>query len=140
MKDASWPTGPRPTWWARSWITRFLRNPSPRAAGWVAARRAGTVGRVLLSPREVSDSLRTMADVKVRNLDESVARALRSRAKSRGVTLEEEVRRSLAETVALRQKSFARRAAACRAATGGGGDRRPTESAVIIRRERDAWG
>jgi len=81
-----------------------------------------------------------MADVKVRNLDESVARALRSRAKSRGVTLEEEVRRSLAETVALRQKSFARRAAACRAATGGGGDRRPTESAVIIRRERDAWG
>ena len=81
----------------------------------------------------------TMADVKVRNLDERVARALRTRAKSRGVSLEEEVRRSLAEAVALRQQAFARRAAACRAATGRG-KRRPSDSVVIIRRERDAWG
>jgi plasmid stability protein len=81
-----------------------------------------------------------MADVKVRNLDERVARALRTRAKSRGVSLEEEVRRSLAETIALRQEAFARRAAACRAATSGRGRRRASDSAVIIRRERDAWG
>jgi plasmid stability protein len=82
----------------------------------------------------------TMADVKVRNLDERVARALRTRAKSRGVSLEEEVRRSLAETIALRQEAFARRAAACRAATSGRGRRRRSDSVVIIRRERDAWG
>jgi plasmid stability protein len=81
-----------------------------------------------------------MADVKVRNLDERVARALRTRAKSRGVSLEEEVRRSLAETIALRQEAFARRAAACRAATSKRARRRPSDSVVIIRRERDAWG
>jgi len=82
----------------------------------------------------------TMADVKVRNLDESVAGALRTRAKSRGVSLEEEVRRSLAETVVVRQEAFARRAAACRAASRRRGSRRPSDSAVAIRRERDAWG
>jgi plasmid stability protein len=83
-----------------------------------------------------------MADVKVRNLDERVASALRTRARSRGVSLEEEVRRSLAEAVALRQEAFARRAAACRAATSGRGNRRPSDNAVVIRirRERDAWG
>jgi plasmid stability protein len=86
-------------------------------------------------------AFRTMADVKVRNLDERVARALRSRAKSRGVSLEEEVRRSLAEVVALRQEAFARRAAACRGSvTSGRRNRRPSDSAVIIRRERNAWG
>jgi plasmid stability protein len=85
-------------------------------------------------------AFRTMADVKVRNLDERVARVLRTRAKRRGVSLEEEVRRSLAETVALRQEAFARRAAACRAATSRRGRRRPSDSVVIIRRERDAWG
>jgi len=81
-----------------------------------------------------------MADVKVRNLDESVAAALRARAKSRGVSLEEEVRRSLAETVMARQEAFARRAAACRAAIRGRGSRRPSDSVVLIRRERDGWG
>lgn len=81
-----------------------------------------------------------MADVKVRNLDERVAAALRTRAKSRGISLEEEVRRSLAETVVARQEAFARRAAACRAATRGRKSRRPSDSAVLIRRERDAWG
>ena len=55
-----------------------------------------------------------MVDVKVRNLDVSVAAALRTRAKN--PSLEEEVRRSLAETVVARQKAFALRAAACRAA------------------------
>ena len=81
-----------------------------------------------------------MADVKVRNLDERVARALRTRAKSRGVSLEEEVRRSLAESVVVRQEAFARRAAACRAATRRRRSRRPSDSVALIRRERDAWG
>jgi plasmid stability protein len=73
----------------------------------------------------------TMPDVKVRNLDEQVVRALRTRAKSRGVSLEEDVRRSLAETIALKQEAFARRAAACRAATSGRRRRRPSDSVVI---------
>jgi len=58
-----------------------------------------------------------MADVNVRHLDENVARALWTRAKARGLSLEEEVRRSLAESIAVKQDAFARRAAACRAAT-----------------------
>jgi plasmid stability protein len=81
-----------------------------------------------------------MADVKVCNLDEGVAQALGTRARSRGVSLEEEVRRSLAEAVALRHEAFARRAAACRAATTARARRRPFDSVVIIRRERDARG
>jgi plasmid stability protein len=81
-----------------------------------------------------------MADVKVRNLDEGVARALRTRAKARGVSLEEEVRRSLAESIAVREAAFAKRAAACRAATRHTRRRPPSDSTVLIRRERDAWG
>jgi len=84
--------------------------------------------------------LRTMPDVKVRNLDESVAAALRTRAKNHRVSLQEEVRRSLADTVVARRDAFARRAAACRAATLGRGNRRPSDSANAIRRERDTWG
>ena len=81
-----------------------------------------------------------MADVKVRNLDEGVARALRLRAKAGGLSLEEEVRRSLADSIIATQEAFARRAAACRAATRRTRGRRPSDSAVLIRRERDAWG
>ena len=81
-----------------------------------------------------------MADVKVRNLDESVARVLRSRAKARGLSLEEEVRRSLAESIGVKQDAFARRAAACRAATRRPRTRPPSDSAALIRRERDSWG
>lgn len=84
--------------------------------------------------------MRRQRSVKVRNLDQSVARALRSRARARGVSLEEEVRRSLAESIALKQDAFARRAAACRAATRRGRTRQPSDSAAVICRERDAWG
>ena len=81
-----------------------------------------------------------MADVKVRSLDEGVASALRLRAKAGGVFLAAKVRRSLADSIIATHEAFARRAAACRAATRRIRSRRPSDSAVLIRRERDAWG
>jgi hypothetical protein len=54
--------------------------------------------------------------------------------------LEEEVRRSLAESIAVKQAAFAKRAAACRAATRQTRSRPPSDSTRLIRRERDAWG
>src|SRR5437870_2533008 len=66
-----------------------------------------------------------MAEVKIRKLDDDVARALRTRARQRGVSLKEEARRTLSESVAKKLDAFARRAAACRAAT-----RRPKGSAL----------
>ena len=47
-----------------------------------------------------------MADLKVRQLDESVARALKTRASRRGVSLEEEVRSTLGASVAARRDAF----------------------------------
>ena len=58
-----------------------------------------------------------MAEVKIRKLDDGVARALRTRARERGVSLGEEARRTLSESVAKKLDAFARRAAASRAAT-----------------------
>ncbi|HLK11607.1 MAG TPA: hypothetical protein VKW76_09515 [Candidatus Binatia bacterium] len=81
-----------------------------------------------------------MADLKVRNLDEAVARALRKRARARGVSVEEEVRAALADSVATKRAAFVRRAAASRAATRPRDDRPPSDSTPGIRRERDAWG
>jgi len=80
-----------------------------------------------------------MADLKVRQLDERVARALKTRASRRGVSLEEEVRTTLAASVAARRDAFRRRAAALRAATAAS-PRKGTDSALTIRRERDASG
>jgi plasmid stability protein len=80
-----------------------------------------------------------MADLKVRQLDDRVAKALKTRASRRGVSLEEEVRSTLAASVVARRDAFRRRAAALRAATtaqrGKG-----TDSARLIRKERDATG
>lgn len=80
-----------------------------------------------------------MADLKVRQLDERVARALKVRATQRGVSLEEEVRSTLSGAVAARREAFRRRAAALRAATKPS-RRRSTDSMRVIRRERDATG
>jgi plasmid stability protein len=81
-----------------------------------------------------------MADVKIRKLDDGVARALRSRAIERGVSLEEEARRTLSESVARKLAAFARRAAASRAATRRPKGKKASDSAVLIRKDRDAWG
>ena len=57
-----------------------------------------------------------MANIKVRNLDDSVATTLRARAKAKGVSLEEEVRRTLAASVEADRAELVRRARALHAA------------------------
>jgi plasmid stability protein len=81
-----------------------------------------------------------MADLKVRKVDDHVASALRARAAHKGISLEEEIRRTLTASVAADREAFIRRAAAVRAAAGGRPGRPELDSARLIREERDAWG
>jgi len=81
-----------------------------------------------------------MADLKVRNLDEHVAASLRNRAKHNGISLEEEIRRTLSASVAARRSALFKRAAALRAATAARSHEPALDSARIIREERDASG
>ena len=81
-----------------------------------------------------------MAELKVRQVDDSVVAALKARARQRGVSLEEEVRSTLAASVVTRRAAFARRAAALRAAAGPRTADPRLDSARIIRHERDARG
>jgi plasmid stability protein len=81
-----------------------------------------------------------MADLKVRNLDDAVASALKARAKANGVSLEEEIRRTLTASVAADREELVRRAKALLAAAGGAPGRPELDSARLIRDERDAWG
>jgi plasmid stability protein len=81
-----------------------------------------------------------MADLKVRNLDDHVASALKARARQKGIPLEEEVRRTLALSVARDRADLFARAKALRAAAGGIPGRPELDSARIIREERDTWG
>ena|SRR5687768_3252203 len=80
-----------------------------------------------------------MAELKVRQLDERIAKALRTRAARRGVSLEEEVRSTLSASVVAKRDAFRRRAAALRAATKPQ-TRKGTDSVRLIRKERDARG
>ena len=82
-----------------------------------------------------------MAELKVRQLDDHVATALKERARRRGISLEEEVRRTLTASVTADREASMRRAAAVRAAilARRGGVPLP-DSAPLIREERDAWG
>jgi plasmid stability protein len=80
-----------------------------------------------------------MADLKVRNLDDRIANALKARAKAKGVSLEEEVRRTLGASVAADREELVRRAKALHAAAGGKPGRPKFDSARIIREDRDAW-
>ena len=81
-----------------------------------------------------------MADLKARNLDQSVASALRARAKAEGVSLEEEARRTLTASVAADRNELVQRAKALHAAAGGAPGKPELDSARIIREERDASG
>jgi antitoxin FitA len=81
-----------------------------------------------------------MADLKVRNVDDHVVEALKARAKRQGISLEEEVRRSLTASVQARKEAFIRRAAELRARIAAHGDASQPDSAKVIREERDAWG
>jgi plasmid stability protein len=81
-----------------------------------------------------------MASIKVRNLDDAVASALKARANAKGVSLEEEVRRTLTASVEADRAELVRRARALHAAAGGTPGRPELDSARVIRAERDAWG
>jgi plasmid stability protein len=81
-----------------------------------------------------------MADLRVSNFDDLVARALKARATANGVPLEAEVRRTLTASVAADREELMRRAKALHAAAGGAPDRPELDSARLIRDERDAWG
>ncbi len=81
-----------------------------------------------------------MADIKVRNLDERVADILKTRARNRGISLEEEIRRTLAASINSDMEAFARRAAAIRAATAGQENDPASDSVPVIREQRDDWG
>jgi plasmid stability protein len=81
-----------------------------------------------------------MADLKVRNLDDQITNVLRARAIANGVSLEEEVRRTLAASVMADREELVRRAKALHAAAGGQPGKPELDSARTIRAERDAWG
>jgi plasmid stability protein len=81
-----------------------------------------------------------MADIRVHNLNERIADILRTKAKQRGISLQEEIRRTLAASVNSDMEAFARRAAAVRAATAGQDIDPELDSVRIIRKQRDAWG
>jgi plasmid stability protein len=61
-----------------------------------------------------------MADFQVRDLDDEIAEVLRTRAASRGVSLEEEVRRTLTASVIAQQQEYVRRLRALQAAARPG--------------------
>lgn len=77
--------------------------------------------------------LSTMATIMIRNLDDQVAERLRLQARLKGVSLEQEARRILAEGSALTRQEVATRAALIRAR------QRPNASRAVelIREHRD---
>ncbi len=79
-----------------------------------------------------------MAELKKIQLDDEVVAALNARAKSRGVSLEEEVRATLSAAVTARRDAFARRGAV-RAEARQRPGHPALDSARIVRRARDAW-
>lgn len=81
-----------------------------------------------------------MANLKVRQLDDGVADALRARAGRKGVSLEEEVRITLAASVDAKRRAFLRRAKAIRTANGHKAGPSALDSTRLIRKERDTRG
>lgn len=81
-----------------------------------------------------------VADLKVRQLDDGVTDALRARAVRKGVSLEEEVRSTLAASVDAKRRAFLRRAKAIRASIGSKAGGPALDSTRLIRRERDRRG
>jgi antitoxin FitA len=74
-----------------------------------------------------------MAQVVIRNIDETAIRRLKSRAARKGVSLERELRTILTDAARLDRTGFGERAAAFRRKLGG---RRHSDSTVLIRRDR----
>ena len=104
-----------------------------------AAARPDTLGPALC-PHLGSCYRGGMAELKVRQLEDRVATALRLRADRRGVSLEEEVRSTLTAVVNARREAFARRAAASRKMAGDQPGAAALDSARLIRKTRDARG
>jgi hypothetical protein len=69
-----------------------------------------------------------------------VASALRAPAKTRGISLEEEIRRTLMASVAAGREELVRRAKALHAVAGDAPGRPELDTARIIRDERDSRG
>ena len=81
-----------------------------------------------------------MADLKVRQLSDEVADALRARASRKGISLEEEVRGTLAASVEFKRQAFLRRAKAIRNSIGAKASGASLESTRLIRKDRDRRG
>ncbi|BBK45110.1 hypothetical protein STVA_51300 [Allostella vacuolata] len=79
-----------------------------------------------------------MAEIKVRNLDDAIADSLRARARSHGVSLEQEVREILTASVAVRRDALVDRCRAILALQKPGAPE--NDSVRIIREEREAMG
>ncbi|MDP1571340.1 MAG: hypothetical protein Q8L86_15200 [Vicinamibacterales bacterium] len=81
-----------------------------------------------------------MAELKVRQLSDEVAAALRARAGRKGISLEEEVRGTLAASVEIKRQAFLRRARAIRKSIGDRSSAPSLDSTRLIRKERDRHG
>ena len=81
-----------------------------------------------------------VADLKVRQLSDQVADALRTRAGRKGISLEEEVRGTLTASVESKRQAFLRRAKAIRKSIGDKASAPSVESTRLIRKERDSRG
>lgn len=81
-----------------------------------------------------------MADLKVRNLDDRVADALRVRATAKGVSLEQEVRDTLAESVGPDREHLYDALLDIRKASKRPRGVKPSDSVAIIRSIRNEIG
>jgi plasmid stability protein len=104
-----------------------IRRAHARGARALRAGLAGAAGGQLtvgLGPTwghayaESSPRGPIVADLKVRNLDDAVASALKARAKAKGISLEEEMRQTLTASVAGDREALVARAKALHAAAG----------------------
>jgi plasmid stability protein len=74
-----------------------------------------------------------MAQILVRNLDDAVVESLKLSARRRGASLEQEVRRILAEAVSVTRADISRHAAALRARQAPN----TSSAAALIRADRE---
>ncbi len=81
-----------------------------------------------------------MADIKVRNLDDRVADALKARARAKGVSLEQEVRGILADAVGPDRRDVYKDLLKIREMTRPPSGKKPTGGVAILRQLRDEMG
>lgn len=81
-----------------------------------------------------------MADIKVRNLDDRVADALKARARAKGVSLEQEVRGILADAVGPDRQDIYKDLLKVREMTKPPPGKKPTDSVAVLRQLRNEMG